>query len=81
MNIFTILDTKSAAYMTPFCVSTAGVALRHFSDSVNNSDTPFFKHPEDYILFHIGYFDEHTGELVTQPPASVAKAVDLITEP
>lgn len=79
VNLFSILDTKASIYMQPFCCSTNAVALRHFSDSVNTADSPFHKHPEDYILFEIGRFDDQTGEIISNPsPTSVAKAIDLI---
>lgn len=58
-------DRQLAAYHRPFFVPTKGFAVRSFTDEVNRkaADNPMFAHPEDYELFHIGYFDEDTGVL------------------
>jgi hypothetical protein len=50
--------------MRPFFMQAHGQALRSFIDEVNNSESPFHKHPEDYSLFFVGEFDE-TGAVLT----------------
>lgn len=80
MKIFSVLDTKADAYMMPICCATAGVALRSFEDSVNDGSSPFYKHPEDYILFEVGSFDEATGILTPSMSEPVARGVDLVKE-
>ena len=80
MKIFSVLDTKAQAYMNPVSCATAGVALRTFEDSVNDPSSPFHKHPEDYILFQVGSFDETTGIITPSNGEAVAKGVDLIKE-
>lgn len=78
--IYTILDTKAAAYLPPFYMRSNGEALRAFSDEISNGDSQIAKHPEDFILFQIGTFDEQTGELSPVSPISLAKAIDLVVK-
>ena len=62
--IFSIYDNKALSWGTPYYSLNNAVGTRQFEDAVNQPDTPFNKHPEDYVLFAIGEFDQHTGELI-----------------
>lgn len=62
-NIYAIYDNKAEAYMQPFFAATPGLALRAFSDNVNNKESIFNKHPNDFVLYEIGEFDDATGDL------------------
>ena len=65
MRIFTVYDTKAAIYGQPFYAVTDGIALRMFSDAVNNSapDNALNRYPEDFTLYYIGEFDDATGSV------------------
>ncbi len=60
-KMFSIFDAKALAYLPPFCLPEAGMAVRTFGDCVNSDDHQFGAHPEDYTLFLIGTFDDRTG--------------------
>jgi len=62
-GIFAIYDTKAAAHLPPFFLPTRGLAIRAFTDCVNDSTHQFSKHPEDYTLFLVGNFDDVSGEI------------------
>lgn len=49
--------------MTPFFMPQIGMAIRTFTDCVNTPDHQFSKHPEDYVLQHIGQFCEESGQI------------------
>jgi len=59
--LYTVYDTKAKIYLPPFTFKTQAEALRAFGDSVNQEEHPFNKHPEDYILFHLGQYDDNTA--------------------
>jgi hypothetical protein len=61
-QIFTVYDSKAAAYMFPFQEQSVGAALRAFLDSLENEQHIFFKHSADFTLFHIGTFDNSTAK-------------------
>ena len=62
MRIFTVYDSKAAIYGQPFYAVTDGIALRMFSDAVNNHspDNALNRYPEDFTLYYIGEFDDAT---------------------
>lgn len=74
--VFSVRDSKAEAFTRPFFAQTRGMAVRGFRDAVNgDQNEPIAKHPEDFTLFHIGEFDELTGELVKlQSPFSLGLA-------
>lgn len=64
LEVVSIYDEKLGAYSQPSFVASKGVALRSFTDQVNNQSSPLNAHPSDYTLFRIGQFDDVTGELI-----------------
>lgn len=76
--VVAIIDSAVAAYMRPFFVPSTAVAVRSFRDEVSNPESPMHKHPEDYILFHVGFFDEDSGKFENLPsPIQLARAQDM----
>lgn len=79
VKAFAVYDTKALVYQAPFFNSAVGVALRMFSDAVNDPQTFLNKHPTDYILFEVGTFDDNTGEFITvTPPKNLGLASDFL---
>ena len=78
LKMCSIYDSKAEAWMTPMFFQAIGQAVRTFSDTVNNADSPFGKHPEDYTLFEVGAFNEQTGEVTTISPRSIMVGVNLV---
>lgn len=64
LKIVAVYDSKVEAYLTPVFVRSAGEAVRSFSDAVNNPETDFCKHPEDFSLFDLGDFYVTDGRVV-----------------
>lgn len=61
-QIFAVKDIKAAAFvMDPIFAVTKGVAIRGFTDAVNNPELGFQKHPGDYQLWYVGEFDCLSG--------------------
>jgi len=59
-NVYSLFDVKAAVYGTPFFMQNDSMALRSFSDLVNDRNTMVFNHPEDFTLFGIGEFDDQS---------------------
>lgn len=66
LNIYAIYDEAAAAYMSPFFLHNHGLATRAFADQVNNPDSQIHNHPEQFLLFHLGEYDDQTGEINTE---------------
>lgn len=78
---FSIFDVKGSNFTPPFFMAAQGIALRNFSDLVNDPQTSVFKHPEDYKLYKVGSFDDNSGLFVPIPvPEFLCNATDFITK-
>lgn len=58
---YSIYDSKTGVYSTPFYALTKGEAIRSFTDSCNDNKTMLFRYPDDYTLFEVGEFDDLKG--------------------
>jgi len=76
-NVYSVFDSKAATYGNPWFDLSNEVAMRNFSDSVNDRNiqgNQWNKHPEDFTLFHIGTFNDQTGMIVTATPVALVTA-------
>lgn len=79
IKIFTIYDSKAECYLTPFFLNEEGLAIRLFSDTINNPEHSFAKHPEDYTLFNIGAYNDADALLVANnAPLSLCNGIELV---
>lgn len=60
--VVSIKDAALGAYSRPAFVPTVGAAQRSFMDEINNPQSEAAKHPKDYDLYLLGYFDDVTGQ-------------------
>lgn len=78
-QIFSVFDSKVGYYLKPFDMRSKGEALRAFVDLVNDKNTAVGKHPEDYVLFHLGSFNELDGKFVNlNCPVSLGVGTEFI---
>lgn len=80
LEIFSIKDMAADAYQSPFVVQTTEVALRSFREAVQNPESPFHKHPQDYALYHIGTFDQKRGVITPCDPYKLVDATSLLMD-
>lgn len=60
-------------------MATLGLAVRLLNDLVNDRNTSIAKHPEDFILYLIGEFNDSTAETINKiPPEMVCMASDHV---
>lgn len=60
-KLFAVLDTKVEAFQAPMSFRTRGQAIRAFQEACSDNNTQFCKHPDDFVLFEIGEYDEGNG--------------------
>lgn len=75
--IVAVKDRAIDAFGQPFFVHATGQAVRSFIDEVNNRESPFNAHPEDYDLYEIGSYNEDTGEILPIPPRLLGRGQDV----
>lgn len=77
-KMFAVRDSKANAFLQPFFSSANGSAIRALADAVNDGKSPIALHPEDYILYEVGTFDDNLGVIEPVSPIKLlAMAVDL----
>lgn len=59
--IVAVRDEKAGVFYGPFPHRAFGAAARWFSDIINSGETDWGKHPSDYELVHLGYWDDVSG--------------------
>lgn len=61
LNAYTIYDVKSATYASPILSVNDDVLKRLLVDSLILPDSTLYRHPEDFIVYCIGFFDDIFG--------------------
>lgn len=80
-KVFTVYDSKTEAYLSPFFMPAKGAAIRAFSDLVNDSNHQFGKHPSDYILFELGSYDDSSASFdLYSAPVSLGVGVEFVRQ-
>ena len=78
VNIYAVFDLKAKAYLSPFSAATDGLAVRQVQDLVRQPNSVFNAHCEDFTLYRVGKFLDHTGQLVGQnEPAFIVSLLAL----
>jgi len=78
-NIYTIYDTKAKVYNRPFHLLNDDIALRTATDLASDSNTDLGKHPQDFIMFKLGEYDDNTATFdLFDSPVSMFKFHELI---
>lgn len=80
MRVLSVFDLKVKAFGRPWFAMSDDAALREFTDAVNDGSNPnnlWFRHPEDFVLYVIGDFDDVNGSVSSIEPEPIAKAVHL----
>lgn len=82
LKSYSVFDKKLVAYSRPWFVLNDAVAVREFLDAVNDSNpnNQWRKHPEDFSLCSIGFFNDASGEFVSEKPKHVIEASALVQE-
>lgn len=80
LKVFAVRDMKAEAFLQPFFTPTQGSALRAFGDACAKSDSPFYMHPSDYVLYEIGSYNDANAMLdCVNPVKMMACAADFAT--
>lgn len=66
-KVYSVFDTKGLMYNVPFFAAQNGVAIRMFTELVNDGRSTISRFPDDFILFEIGTFDDSNGKVVSLP--------------
>ena len=80
LNVYSIFDVKTGAYMRPFFLQSDGQAMRMFGDLAIDADHDVGRHPEDYTLVRIGAFNDQKGALVPEMVESLVTGLECVAQ-
>lgn len=80
-QLYTVYDSKAKAYSHPFHAPNDAVALRMFGEVANDPSTQISKYPEDFVLYHLGRFDDQDAsfEINNIRAVTTALAIKVMT--
>lgn len=74
-EVMSVYDNKARIFLAPFTCVNISVAVRSFTEAANTPEMMPCKHPEDFMLFHIGRWDDDTGMTESlNPPINLGMA-------
>lgn len=79
--VLVIRDIKADCFGAPNFVASKGGAIRGFQDEINRAapDNVLFKHPEDFEMYELGYFDDRTAKFeLNEVPVQIAVGSSLV---
>lgn len=78
--IAAVRDAKSELFGRPFFTQGIGTAMRSFEDEVNRNsdDNTMHHHPDDFSLWHLGYYEDTDGTFEVNPPKMLSTAREAI---
>jgi len=78
-KMYSVYDSKSEIFSSPFTSVNDSTAVRDFSRAVNDEQTDINRFPLDYSLFTLGTFDDTSGVITpASPPAVLVQAASLV---
>lgn len=78
-QIVTVHDKAADAFGRPMFVMSLGQAVRSFQDECNRAadDNDLYKHAADFVLYHVGRFDDSTGGIEVLKPERIAEGANM----
>lgn len=75
---FAMYDTKVGMFGPPFFFQHRGQALRAALEVASDPQTTIGRHPADFCLFEIGFYDDQTGRMEAVNPVNMGVVASLL---
>lgn len=75
---FSLLDTKTGHFNTPFFMSHPAQAIRACIDLGQDLTTMVGRHPADFALVQLGTFDDQAGQLTPMHPQQLGTVASFL---
>jgi len=80
LKIFTIYDSATQVYNTPFFTLTTAEALRMFKNLVNDNQSAVSQNPEDYTLHQVGTFTNEDAQFDMDQAGRIVCGNELVED-
>lgn len=78
LKMFSIRDSKSEIFNSPFYAKTTSEAERSFRQLTNDPKSTISQFPEDFDLYEVGTYDDNSGKVSPlDTPHHIVKAAVL----
>lgn len=71
LNVYALFDTKAAFFGLPFFSQSHGEAMRVCIDAAQDMRSTIARYPSDFILHHIGTYDNTVGLMTPSLPDAI----------
>lgn len=78
LGLFSVFDVKGKLFGLPFCMINEGLAVRLFTEVVNDGKSTESKYPSDYVLYKLGTFDQKDGQVVMDVPIALGHGSSFV---
>jgi hypothetical protein len=75
-GLFSVRDAATETYNITFTAPTNAAAIRQFGDLAQDTNTNVYKHPDDFVLYRVGSWDDDTGTVHPEELIKLAHARD-----
>ena len=76
--LISVYDTVAEYFAAPRMFRNRAEAIRSFEVAVNNSSDGYGQHPESFVLYQVGEFDENSGNVTCEEVGIVEKGINLV---
>lgn len=78
-EMYAIQDVKAAYFLNPWPCRHPNIARREFAEAVKNSNSPMSQFPADYVLYHVGDYDDTCARMRSLPtPERMCDGVEVL---
>lgn len=77
LEMYSMFDAKTKTYGRPFYMLNEAQTIRSMVDLMIDGDSDPARHPEDFILFKVGVWDDSSATIEIQTPQIVCKLHEL----
>jgi len=79
MKLYTMHDRATNTYSPPMAFATDAVAVRELQDAMQDTNSTFRKHPDDYTLWRVGEWDSEYGTVVNNMGEKLEMVIKIAT--
>lgn len=76
--VLAIYDNTAKVFGQVITAPNVGSVTRELVDMMQDGNTTIAKHPEDFSLYQIGYFDDETGDIKPMQPDKLYSLASLL---
>lgn len=77
--VFSIRDVKLGSFLQPFFSQNLATATRTIVHTLRDPQSHFRQFPDDFILFHLGEFDDELGSFTSSEPVNLGLLSSFIS--